>query len=174
VTPEEKAVIQSAIYLRYCLSAGTAGDPPRIGRLLADVDALIFACPECNQGGHACPGDGEGIAHGETDCGKHAEPAPAAPQREWLPATFADCIVGDRVRLGSEETTVRGSNTLLWHTRNGGRQGWEHTVLYMDLEANPGMHEYPAGTACEILCDAERKASLLLQQGFPGSSVVSS
>jgi hypothetical protein len=107
----------------------------------------------------------------------------AAP--EWLPATFADCIIGDRVRLGQEETTVRDTNTLLWHARNrewtddagktrDHQTPWEHTVLRMDLEANPGMHEYPAGTACEILCDAERKAFLLLQQGFPGSSVVSS
>jgi hypothetical protein len=90
---------------------------------------------------------------------------------EWLPATFADCIVGDRMRLDGQETTVRDTNVLLWHTRNGGRQGWEHTVLRMDLEANPGMHEYPAGTVCEILCDAERKAALLLQQSFPGTSV---
>ncbi len=71
MTPEEKKVIQSAIYLRYCMDAGTAGDPPRLGKLLDAVDALMVTCTECNAGGHTCPGDGLSIAHGETDCGAH-------------------------------------------------------------------------------------------------------
>lgn len=74
MTPEEKAVIDQAIYLRYCIDAGTAGDPPRIGRLLDTVDALIFACPQCNAGGHTCPGDGNPIGHTATDCGGHDKP----------------------------------------------------------------------------------------------------
>lgn len=32
---------------------------------------LIFACLECNAGGHTCPGDGVSIPHGATDCGQH-------------------------------------------------------------------------------------------------------
>lgn len=43
MTPEEKAIIDAAIYLKYCIDAGTAGDPPSIDRLLDTVDALIFA-----------------------------------------------------------------------------------------------------------------------------------
>lgn len=210
MTPEEKAVVQAAI------EAHGIGHLPSTAQetiLRQAVHALIFSCEECNAGGHTCPGDGDSIAHGESNCGKHDEPKHAGADGacpdygstldpcppgcasgtcvanlrapEWLPATFADCIVGDRVRLGQEETTVRDTNALLWHARNrewtddagktrDHQTPWEHTVLRMDLEANPGMHEYPAGTACEILCDAERRAALLLQQGFPGSSVVSS
>lgn len=207
MTPEEKAVIQAAIALVY----GTPESQSDSALLLAAVDALIFACPQCNQGGHTCPGDGESVAHGETDCGKHDEQSyrglnclncdslvasvtrvdgteEGEPARDcehgprWLSAAFADCLAGDRIRIGQEETVVRQAGTQKWHARNrewtddagktrDHQTPWEHTVLRMDLEANPGMHEYPAGTACEILCDAERKASLLLQQSFPGTSV---
>lgn len=114
MTPEEKAVIDQAIYLRYCIDAGTAGDPPRLGRLLDTVDALIFACPQCNAGGHTCPGDGNPIGHTATDCGQHDEPDgstypcwecltdPAEDPRPWCdcrPEDFGKTHPGHPCRL---------------------------------------------------------------------------
>jgi hypothetical protein len=65
VTPEEKAVVQAAIkaYRSRRVAAGL--------EVREAVSALITRCPECNAGGHVCPGDGNPIGHGDTDCGEH-------------------------------------------------------------------------------------------------------
>lgn len=47
---------------------GSRHDPCRLANAL---EALTFGCDECNRGGHTCPGDGNSIEHGETDCGQH-------------------------------------------------------------------------------------------------------
>lgn len=59
------------------------------------IDALTYACPECNAGGHTCPGDGEPIPHGATDCGEHSEPpAPKIDEdAQYLAELFLE--VGD-------------------------------------------------------------------------------
>lgn len=181
MTPEERAVIQAAIEWR---TAIPGRDQRQVMALQDAAWSLITSCPQCNQGGHTCPGDGNWIAHGETDCGQHDDPHQDAveaamaetygAEQEWLPAAFGDLLAGDRIRIGQQETIVtRTSRPAEWHTANGGRRRWDHVELRMDLEANPGMQQYPPDTACEVLCDAERRAVLLLEQGFPGSSIVS-
>lgn len=40
------------------------------------IQSLTFECPECNAGGHTCPGDGEPIPHGAGDCGQHGDVKP--------------------------------------------------------------------------------------------------
>jgi len=95
---------------------------------------------------------------------------------EWVPATFRDCLAGDRIRIGQQETIVRECSLGAWHVDNRDPwrpKGWEHTELRMDLEANPGLKEYPPATACEILMSPDRKAAHLLVQEFPGSQIVS-
>lgn len=103
--------------------------------------------------------------------------------QEWLPATFALCLAGDRIRLSGQETVVRDTRMAQWHARNrewtddagktrDHQTRWDHTELLMDLEANPGMHEYPAATECEILCDTDRRAALELQRAFSGTKPV--
>lgn len=98
----------------------------------------------------------------------------AAPQ--WLPATLADCLAGDRMRIGQEETDVLFASLQLWHadvTEPYRPKRWDHEELVLDLSANPGRRNYPPTLACEILCDQERAAALALQRSFPGTSVVS-
>ena len=117
--------------------------------------------------------------------GPENDPALAHEQDDWLPATFADCLPGDRIRIGQEETIVRRARRGQWHARNrewvddagkvrDHQTRWDHEELELDLEANPGMHVYPPATPIEILADAERAAVLTLQQGFPGSQIISS
>lgn len=166
MTPEEKAVIQAAI------AAHDIGRLPSTAQetiLRQTVHALIFSCPECNQGGHTCPGDGEPIGHGENNCGQHDQPDPV-----WMPAMLRDCLTGDRMRIGSEETDVLHSSIDDWHaTADQWRPApWDHEELILDLSANPGRQQYPADLACEILCSPERAATLLLQQSFPGTKPV--
>lgn len=94
------------------------------------------------------------------------------PAPEWLPATFVQCLAGDRIRLGSEETVVRWTSALQWHADTSDRyqpKSWDHVELRMDLEAAPGRRPYPPDHACEILCDLERAAILGIQSQFPGT-----
>jgi len=99
----------------------------------------------------------------------------AAPQ--WLPATLGACLAGDRMRIGTEETDVLFSSRATWlldNTNPRWPRAWEHEELVLDLSAHPGRRQYPPDLACEIFCDAERAAVLALQQGFSGTTVVSS
>src|SRR3954470_17181172 len=99
MTPEEKAVIEAAMAERNSLGRLLDRSP-----LALAVHALIFSCPQCNAGGHTCPGDGNPIGHTQTDCGQHEEPdemdkrtADTLPCWECLtdptedPAPWCDC-----------------------------------------------------------------------------------
>lgn len=185
MTPEEKAVIDLAIRSR---EVALAGLPSVADEMREAIDALIYSCPECNAGGHTCPGDGNPIGHTQTNCGQHEERDTSANWRvvrdvghEWVPATFGDLWPGDRVRIGTQEADVTKVSRGDWHARNrvwiddAGRERdhqtpWEHEELNIDLTANPGMHDYDPGIACEILADADRRAALIIQQAFPGTN----
>lgn len=124
------------------------GGPEDIARLALAVEHL--------------PGDGVYGPSGE-------------PQPVWMPATLRDCLAGDRMRIGQEETDVLFSNIQLWHADNSNKyqpRRWDHEELVLDLSANPGRRNYPPDMACEILCDPERAAALALQQSFPGAKPV--
>lgn len=103
------------------------------------IDALTYACPECNAGGHTCPGDGEPIPHGATDCGEHSEPpAPkidedaqylaelflevgdewlAPDDPIWVPRTWTDVRSGDDVRLPGTDNYA--------HVQRAVHQAWQ-------------------------------------------------
>lgn len=171
MTPEERKLIEEAIYLRYCIDAKTAGDPPRIGRLLDAVDALIFSCYECNAGGHTCPGDGMNIPHGAVNCGRHDEDFPIAiepvePAPDWIMSEWQYVLTDDRVRIGQQEAEVTSSDVLNWHvdTETYGRPAWPHRAVRMKLKhLGDEWLPFPPGAPVEILCNRERAAALLLQ-----------
>lgn len=121
----ELAVVQAAMAWRDALLANPgqpAGALPHpVATALAELGAATYrlatTCPQCNEGGHVCPGDGDAIGHGATDCGRHDEPPvvslkPALaeanePDLQWYPRTWADVRTGDTVRMpGSEQTAV--------------------------------------------------------------------
>lgn len=74
MTKEEIAVIQAAYKDHRGCAPETCGgsslDPCALGNAL---ESLTYSCHECNTGGHTCPGDGESIPHGATDCGQHED-----------------------------------------------------------------------------------------------------
>lgn len=117
MTPEERAVVQAAMREHRGCAPETCGgsrlDPCRLANA---IEALTFSCSDCNAGGHTCPGDGEPIGHGDTDCGKHDEPA--ADEPGWVPRTWADVRQGDRVRLNeaTPPAYVQSAVHLHWHT----------------------------------------------------------
>lgn len=195
MTPEEKAIVQAAI------EANQIGREPSTAQLTVLRQAthqLMFNCPECNSGGHTCPGDGKSIGHGDTDCGEH-DPDPDLPdehllrameEREqvelwaddpgagprWIPATFADCLAGDHIRIGAEETDVLRANRGIWHAdaRDERRpKAWQHLEVRLELVAVGGFPVYPPAQAIEILMTPERHAVHTLAQAFPGSTVES-
>jgi hypothetical protein len=69
VRKAELRIVQIAIQAHEHLVAG--GESPDYGSLRDTIENLIFICPECNSGGHTCPGDGVSIPHGASDCGQH-------------------------------------------------------------------------------------------------------
>lgn len=80
MTPEEKAVIEAAFDTYNHL-----GKDGTSGRFEEAMRALIYSCPQCNAGGHTCPGDGNPIGHTATDCGEHEDEK--VPARMNLPAS---------------------------------------------------------------------------------------
>jgi len=119
VTPEERAVVQAAIaYRRHLASiADEAGSSEEYD--LADaIDTLTTICPECNAGGHICPGDGNPIPHGATDCGEHAD---AEPELIFVLRTWVDVRTGDRVRMPGNDAVahVQSAVHLHWHVKPG-------------------------------------------------------
>jgi len=91
----------------------------------------------------------------------------------WVPATFADCLAGDRIRIGDQESDVLWTTgPQQFHVKQGWRDGqrfterWDHIELRMDLSANPGRRVYLPSTPCEILCTSERAAKLELSTLF--------
>lgn len=83
MTPEELAVVQAA--MRWHDAVLTNPDAlrplhnannkltPVLSELSRTTWKLATTCPECNAGGHTCPGDGNPIPHGAKDCGRHDE-----------------------------------------------------------------------------------------------------
>ena len=114
MTPEEKAVIDAAMEWHYAILANPSAIPlvPMSGPALAlegishATWQLVTSCPECNAGGHTCPGDGNSINHTATDCGEHEDlrqsiaDASTYPCWECLvdptedPAPWCDCQPG--------------------------------------------------------------------------------
>lgn len=82
----ELAVIQAAQEWREAVRRGEGQTAlgHRLVRLRSAADELTWGCPECNAGGHTCPGDGEPIAHGEGDCGRHTHAG--APDANGVPS----------------------------------------------------------------------------------------
>lgn len=119
LTPEERAVINAAI--RAFFRPDAIRVPIEIRQA---VNALITTCPECNGGGHTCPGDGTPIGHADSDCGEHDDDGPAVSNRplatdrqamravrdaaeaelraadvpQWIARTMADVRAGDTIR----------------------------------------------------------------------------
>jgi hypothetical protein len=70
VTPEEKKVVQLAIEM-YTERVARPVARPREStekEFYAAAFRLIVSCPECNAGGHTCPGCGASVGHGDTAC----------------------------------------------------------------------------------------------------------
>lgn len=106
---------------------------------------------------------------------RRSERAQSDLESEWVQSTMRFCLAGDRIRLGLEETDVLRSSLGTWRadTRDEYRpKGWEHEELRMELTAVPGFTQYPPNASVEILCTPERKAALLLQDRFPGSTIL--
>jgi hypothetical protein len=76
MTPEEKAVIQAAIAFRAVPAHREQDMIAARGDLNEALYRLIISCPECNYDRHVCPGDGNPIGHGDTDCGEHDDDGP--------------------------------------------------------------------------------------------------
>lgn len=71
----ELAVVQAAMAEHRGCAPETCGgsrlDPCQLGNA---IEALTLGCRECDTGRHVCPGDGNSIPHGATDCGEHTDP----------------------------------------------------------------------------------------------------
>ena len=130
---------------------------------------LIYVCETCNSGGHTCPGDGNPIKHGQSDCGQHDEP-------EWVPTTWRYVLKGDEVRLGESEAEVMASNVGDWHVDASDYwrpKAWEHTEVKVQLRHTGDLWlPWPPDSAVEILMDGTRKAAYVLQQAFEGTREV--
>ena len=237
MTPEEKAVIEAAVDWHHLWERRPGGNH---AALYDTVRALIYSCPECNAGGHTCPGDGNPIGHTASDCGEHDDPRQAvvdgstfpcwecltdptedpapwcdcrredfggqnpghpcrlrahSPDRclnrpptsvkvvqvraddpAWVTSTMTNVLINDRIRLGTDEATVLRSNRGIWNVDT--RDYWQpkafrHEEFRMALDVLPEFKQYPATLAVEILCTPERLAVLRIQEGFPGSAIVS-
>ena len=180
MTPEERAVIQAAIAWKEGLDPirfrHVHGDPSDV--LLVAVNALIFRCADCNSGGHRCPSDGKSIPHGEADCG---EP-------EWILTDWIHVLPGDTIRVPgkTQEATVQSLQIGEWHAdvmsrlMESGRwwddvTAWDHKEIAVRLTHMPErLLRFRPGAPIEILMSEERKAILVLQGTFPGSTIVQS
>jgi hypothetical protein len=125
MTSEEKAVVQAAIRLHRI--GGDGKSMPDQNALRTAVHQLIFACAECNAGGHTCPGDGNPIGHGDSDCGQHddavVKPSEEREQRrlelEFMHAfgamRWARCDENRRALNAAWENLTRWHGTLAHH-----------------------------------------------------------
>lgn len=132
-TPEELAVIQAAMAWRDAVLAhpealrplhnASNALTPVLSELSRTTSLLAMSCEECNAGGHTCPGDGNRIPHGATDCGGHDIPdsqaiAEMEPALIWVERTWADVRLGDRVQMVSSDNPpaiVQMCVHLHWH-----------------------------------------------------------
>lgn len=95
-------------------------------------------------------------AHAPEDC----------PSRtEWIASTFLHIEQGDHLRIGQDEAAVLMVSKLNWHATHDNPyqpKAWEHVQVEADLGF--GRSPFPSDTAVEILCDAERKAQLIMSE----------
>lgn len=182
MTPEEKAVIKAAMEWRNTWERKPEGNNLALHNA---IDALIYSCPQCDAGVHACPGCGENIAHTDTACAECdraldeevAEDARrvAVFEAEWVPATMREAIKGDTVRLGTSEAKVAGIGPD-WKGHVDPRSGkyealpLEHTLIPVRLEGRDDLLHLAPDLKIEILMTTERRAVLVVQRAFPGSS----
>jgi hypothetical protein len=134
---------------------------------------------DCRELGERCTGPCRKRAHAPDRC-PNMSPAWRARNSdlvpEWIETTMRQCLAGDRIRIGAEETDVIRSSSGIWHADSSDAwhpRGWEHLELRMELAAVPGFTQYPPNASVEILCTPGRKALLLLQGSFPGTTVIS-
>ena len=171
MTPEERVVIQAAIkFARPSLANIFVLAEESDGRAIHKaVVALQLACNDCHYGKHQCPDCGKDVEHGDVDCGQHDE--------EWIPSTFRYVVEGDQLRIGRDVAYVSGGGAQEWHADNTNKyepKRWDHIEVHLTLSlVNETLQlQFPPDTEVDILCDAERKAQLLLQKAFPGTKEV--
>lgn len=180
MTPEELAVVRAAMAYREKLLANpraldvldNANNPltPALSEIARVTHALSVACPQCNRGGHICPGDGNPVPHGASDCGEHSE-----PELIWVERTWADVRAGDRVRMpGSDATAhVQSAVHLRWHVKPGTERyapqplEWIGVRVFLETGANGDAHQYEMDPAkpVEIEIDRETAESAALLHG---------
>lgn len=172
MTPEERAVINAAIELRQRVPGHD------IHQKIAFDEAvwqLITTCPQCNAGGHACPGDGNPIGHGDRDCGEHdGDTSPEVDyatvmeleggnnQPQWITRTWEDVRRGDRVRLpGTEHVAEVESVTIighLMHPNDHGATQWRS--IEVRLAGRDGLLSMNPAGPIEIELTASELASI--------------
>lgn len=97
---------------------------------------------------------------------------PPEPVAVWVPATFADCLGNDRIRLNGEEAIVLRATRGIWHadTRDEWRpKAWDHVEVRLALDVVPELSLYPPNGPIEILMTEERRAVHIMSQAFPGT-----
>lgn len=189
MTPEERAVVQAAIRDYHAHPLSNILIQP--GSLRAAVQALVYACHECNTDRHRCGGCGTDLQHGDNACkGCSIDNGFAPPYgREWQKSTFLHILEGDSLRIGQDTAVVIGASALLWHAhveskRMMSGKWWDtitphdHIEVHCVLDIN-NSGEYTRltidpSTDVEILCDAERATLLTLQTAFPGTKEIKS
>jgi hypothetical protein len=162
MTPEERAVIEAAFAWKSAVPSGDRADAETV--LWRALEALDYEVPRR-------PTEAE---YGSLPILDPTILKPAA--LEWVETTMRQCLAGDRIRIGAEETDVIRSSSGIWHADSSDAwhpRAWEHLELRMELAVVPGFTQYPPDASVEILCTSERKALLLLQGAFPGTTVIS-
>lgn len=164
---------------------GSSLDPCELSNAL---EALTFGCDLCNTERHLCPGCGEHLSHGETACLNCAPMvtdlcqcsrtervychssqcrggADITDDPKWIMTSFLYIEQGDTLRMGGDVARVAAVSKLDWHADVSDPyrpKAWEHTEIRADVGF--GMVNFPPGTPVEVLCDAERKAQLMLSE----------
>lgn len=155
MTPEEKAVIQAAIDLRDRIPGQDIREKIALDEA---VYRLTVSCPDCNRGGHRCPGDGNWIGHGETDCGEHSGDQEKEEERAtgeddraevWVLSEMRHARVGDLIRPAgtaaagtlvvdrylppmkdaSKTAGAAQPNAGHWHVVSGGPKHWDDRIV---------------------------------------------
>jgi hypothetical protein len=156
----ELAVVQAA------MRAAEDGAPMPV-YLYEAVKRAWLDCPQCNAGGHTCPGDGKDIAHGATDCGEHA--VEAEQELIWVPRTWTDVRTGDDVRLPGTDATAHVEHAVRQRWNVDSRTGtaswnppqpleWSGVKVTLRTTANP---DQPA----ELVMDPAKPIEIKLTQG---------
>jgi hypothetical protein len=169
MTPEERAVIEAAIRWSRTETVGQAEDA---SEALQDLVADLLRARTAPD--YEVPRRPTEAEYGSLPILDPAILKPAA--LVWVETTMRQCLAGDRIRIGAEETDVIRSSSGIWHADSSDAwhpRAWEHMELRMELAVVPGFTQYPPNASVEILCTPERKALLLLQGSFPGATVIS-